>query len=104
MTDVSLAARPRSALQGAEVEGVIEQLRLVQPGGAGRRQSGAPPTVTGGEIVLRDLADVAGTAVMDQIDPPKPAVVPSELLQGRDVVLGIVGLPTDRFHLPAVDD
>ncbi len=104
MIDQSLAALPRPALQVSEAEHVVEQLRLVQPGGAGRRQSGSPPTVAGGEIILRDLARMAGTAVMDQIDPPKPAVVPSELLQGRDIVIGIIGLQTKRLHLPAMDD
>src|ERR1035438_9920031 len=82
MIDKSLAALPRPALQVPQAEGVVEQLRLVQPGGAGRCQLGSPPTLTGGEIILRDLAGMAGTAVMDQIDPPKPSVVPSELLQG----------------------
>src|SRR3954454_256215 len=64
--DVSRAALPRPALQVPEAEGVIEQLRLVQPGGTGRRQSGSPPTATGSEIVRRGLPNVAGAAVVDE--------------------------------------
>ncbi len=59
--------------------------------------------MAGGEIILRDLARMAGTTVMDQIDPPKPAVVPSELLQGRDIMIGIIRLQTKRL-LPTMDN
>ena len=104
MSDERLTTRPRPALQVTEVEGMIQQLRLVQPGGAGRRQAGVPPTVTGGEILLGGPARMAGAAIMDQVDPPKPAVVPSELLQGRDIVIGVVGLQADRLHPPAMND
>src|SRR4051812_47354593 len=90
MINEGFAARPRSVLQIAELEGMIEQLCLVQPRGAGRRQAGMPPTASVGEVIPGDPARMTGTTVMDQIDPPKPAVVPSELLQGRDIVIGIV--------------
>src|SRR6185312_1030587 len=90
--DVSDAALPRPALQVPAVEGVIQQLSLVQPGGARWRQSGSPPTATSSEIVPRGVADVAGATVMDQVNRPKTTVVPSEPHQGCDVVIRVIGI------------
>jgi hypothetical protein len=104
MINVCRAAFPRPALQVPEVEGVIEQLSLVQPGGMSWRQTGVPPTATGSEILRRRLADVAGTAVMDQVNPPKATAVLSELFQGWDVVISVIGLQADCFHLTRMDD
>ncbi len=104
MIDVSRAGFPRTTLQIPEVEDVIEQLRLVQPGGMSRCQSGSPPTATGSEILPRGLADVAGSTVVDQVNPSKATVAPSELLQGRDVMIGVVGLEANCLHLARVDD
>jgi hypothetical protein len=41
---------------------------------------------------------------MDQMDPVKPAVIAAELLQGRNGVIGILGLQADCFHLPSTID
>src|SRR5262249_54082340 len=101
---VSRAAFPRSSLEVPEVEGVIEQLSLVQPGGMSWRQSGSPPATTRSEILAGGVADVAGTAVMDQVNPPKATVVPPKLHQGRDVMISIVGRKADCLHLARMDD
>src|ERR1035437_2829230 len=81
MVNVRRAVRPRTAFQVVVVEGVVEQLRLVQPGRTSRRQPGSPPTVTSGEVILGGLADVAGTTVMHQVDPFQPVVASSEMPQ-----------------------
>ena len=67
-------------------------------------QTGPPPSVTSGKVVLGDLADVAGTAIVHQVDPVEPVVAPAEMPQGCDVVLGVVGFQAERLHLPAMDD
>jgi hypothetical protein len=50
------------------------------------------------------VADVAGAAVVDQVNLPEAMVVPSKLHQGRDVMISVVGLEVDRFHLAGMDD
>ena len=104
MLNLSRAARPRSTFQIAAIEHMIEQLRLVEPGCTGRRQAGTPPSVTSGEVVLDELGDVAGTAIVHQVDSIKPAVAPAEISQSCNIVLGVVGLQAEGFHLSAVDD
>src|SRR5512135_3607846 len=85
-------------------EGVIEQFPLSEPRGVGRGQPGTPPALAVGEIVGRLGGDVAGTAVLNQEDPSKSAVLPSERIQRRNVVVSVVGLQADRLHLTGVDD
>jgi hypothetical protein len=104
MFNVSPAARPRSAFQIAAVEGMIEQFRLVEPGCTGRRQTGTPPSVTSGEVVLGGLGDVARTAIVHQIDTVEPVVAPAETPQRCNVMLGIVGFQAEGLHLSAMDD
>jgi len=90
--EVLLTARPRPSLQVALAEGVVEQLPLVQPRGVGRGQPGPPPAMATGEVVRRLGGDVAGTAIGDQEDPPKPAMLPPEALPFRDLVQpGVIG-------------
>ena len=41
---------------------------------------------------------------MHQVDPFQPVVASSEMPQGRDVVIGVVGLQAECLHLPRMDD
>ena len=75
---------------------------------------GWPCTATGQGVDRLSLAirnavavaagDVARPAVVDQVDAPQPAVPAPELLQRRDVVVGVVRSRHDRPHPPGVDD
>ena len=104
MSDVLLATRPRSPVQIAAPEGVVEQLRLVEPRGVGGGQPGPPPPLALGEVGRRVPGDVAGPAVVDQEDATQPPVPPPEPFQGRDVLGGGVRLQAGRLHLAGVDD
>src|SRR5271166_3174700 len=104
MLNISSATCPRSAFQIAATERMIEQLRLIEPGRTGRRQTGTPPSVTSGEVVLGSLGDVARTAIVHQIDTFEPVVAPAEMPQSCNVVLGVVGFQAKGLHLSAMDD
>ena len=83
---------------------MIEQLRLIEPGRTGRRQTGTPPIATSGEVVLGGLGDVARTAIVHQIDTLEPMVMPAEMPQSCNVVRGGVGFQAKGLHLSAMDD
>src|SRR5437868_12944665 len=89
MGDVLLTAGPRPPLQVAMSEGVVEQLSLIEPRGVGRRQPGTPPAPAVGNILVRLGGDAATTAIVNQEYPPEPAMLPSEGIQRRDVVLSV---------------
>ena len=62
--DVLPTVRPRTSLQITPVEGVVQQLRLVQPGGVRRGQPGPPPPLAPGDVGRRVPGDMAGPAVV----------------------------------------
>src|SRR5512135_1823349 len=104
MSDVLLPAGPRTPLQVAPPEGVVEQLPLVEPGGMRRREPGTPPASALGEVLGCLPGDVAGSAVVDEEDPPEPAMLPPEPFQFRGVVIGVVGPQADGLHLARMDN
>src|SRR5437763_2760236 len=63
MVDVLPTTGPRTALQVAIAEGMVEQLPLIQPRGVGRRQPGTPPALAAGEIVGRLGGGVAAAPI-----------------------------------------
>jgi membrane fusion protein (multidrug efflux system) len=95
MGDVFSTAGPRLSLQGAEPEGVVEDLRLIEPRSVRWRPSGTPPAPAHG--------DLAPAVVQDQQDTPESMMLAPESLQRRDEVRGMVGLQNGRHHPPGVD-
>src|SRR5437879_9689524 len=80
------AASPRRAPQVAMTEGPDQQLRLVQPRRAHRREPGTPPAPAVLPEGGRGAGRVAGVAVLDQEDPLEAAMPAAEPAQLLDVV------------------
>ena len=91
MGDVSFTNGARPSLPAGEPEGVVEDLRLIEPRDVGRPHLGTPPTLSPGEVADRLADDAARAAVQKQEDTPESMMRPSESPQRRDEAHGIVG-------------
>jgi hypothetical protein len=103
MVDQCLPARPRTALQIVEAEGAVEQFALVEPGSMDRGESRPPPGVRS-EIFCGGGCGMAGIAILDEKDAAQVLMMLAELLQGSDVMAGILALRAEGLHLSGWDN
>jgi hypothetical protein len=83
-------------------ERVIQQLRLVEPGGMDRRETGSPPGVLL-EILMGCGGGMAGVTVLDQKDTPQMMMALLKPAQGLNVVLGVFTRRAGGFHATTMD-
>jgi hypothetical protein len=102
VVDQCLPARPRTALQIVKAKGTVEQFALVEPGSMGRGESRPPPGVCS-EIFCGGGCSMAGVAILDEKDAAQVPVMLAELLQGSDVMPGILALRAEGLHLSGWD-
>src|SRR5450631_1004788 len=94
---------PRSSLQVMVLEGVVQDLRLVEPRCMGRSEAVAPPPATGPEVLSCQSGSVAGIAVVNQVHAAQLVMATLESLQLGDIVHGVFRLNARGFHSAGVN-
>ena len=103
VVDQFLAAVPRATLQIVEAKGIVEQFRLIEPGGVHRCEARSPPRLLL-EVVFGSCCGMAGIAILNQKHTAQVPMVLSKLMQRLDVMVSVFIRRAGRFHATAVHD